>query len=53
MFRHCREQDRSNQIIGAIKDTINKGTTLPPKSPYGDGTAAEKIVKILKEELTV
>ena len=41
-----------NSILRSIRQTLNKDTTtLPPKSPYGDGTAAEKIIEILKEEI--
>jgi UDP-N-acetylglucosamine 2-epimerase (non-hydrolysing) len=40
-----------NKALAAIKEAIKKRETLPNKSPYGDGDAAEKIVKILQKEI--
>jgi UDP-N-acetylglucosamine 2-epimerase (non-hydrolysing) len=39
------------KILGAIERTLECRRELPWKSPYGDGNAAEKIVRILNEEL--
>jgi len=39
------------KIMEAMKRTLNCRKELPEKSPYGDGTAAEKIAKIIAEEL--
>jgi UDP-N-acetylglucosamine 2-epimerase (non-hydrolysing) len=40
------------KILGAMNLTLKDPTTLPHASPYGDGKAAEKIVEIIKKELT-
>jgi UDP-N-acetylglucosamine 2-epimerase (non-hydrolysing) len=40
------------KILKAVKRTLEQQKELPEKSPYGDGNAAEKIVRIIKEELT-
>ena len=37
-------------ILTLMKKTLNERRELPKTSPYGDGTAAKKIVKILKQE---
>jgi UDP-N-acetylglucosamine 2-epimerase (non-hydrolysing) len=37
-------------ILSAMEQTLNKKSMLFKTSPYGDGTAAEKIVEILKHE---
>lgn len=43
-------------ILDAIKKTINNYKliikNIPKESPYGDGTAAKKIVNIIEEEIT-
>jgi len=39
------------EILNAIIRNMGKAKKLPTTSPYGDGNAAEKIVKILREEL--
>lgn len=39
------------KILKSVKETLEKRRRLPTTSPYGDGKAAEKIVKIIKEEL--
>jgi len=36
-------------IIAAMEDVLHQKNQLPHSSPYGDGTAAKKIVKILIE----
>ncbi len=36
-------------IIAAMEETLHQKNKLPHSSPYGDGTAAKKIVKILIE----
>jgi UDP-N-acetylglucosamine 2-epimerase (non-hydrolysing) len=40
------------KILKAMKRTLEQQKELPEKPPYGDGNAAEKIVRIIKEELT-
>jgi len=37
-------------ILVAMEQTINEKSRLPKKSPYGDGTAAQKIVQILTQK---
>jgi UDP-N-acetylglucosamine 2-epimerase (non-hydrolysing) len=37
------------RIIDAMKRILKHPKELPRKSPYGDGNAAEKIAKIIKE----
>ncbi len=37
------------RIIAAMEQTLRKRDELPRFSPYGDGTAAKRIVKILME----
>ncbi len=39
------------KILTAIKRTMENRKELPEASPYGDGNAAEKIVRIINEEL--
>jgi UDP-N-acetylglucosamine 2-epimerase (non-hydrolysing) len=39
-------------IIKAMKETLNRNEKLPDISPYGDGTAAEKILRIVRKELS-
>ncbi|TRO52892.1 UDP-N-acetylglucosamine 2-epimerase (non-hydrolyzing) [Candidatus Bathyarchaeota archaeon] len=38
-------------ILAAIDDTIDKRRQLPKESPFGNGDAAEKIVRVLRDEL--
>jgi UDP-N-acetylglucosamine 2-epimerase (non-hydrolysing) len=40
-----------NRILAAIKEALGKDEELPIVSPYGDGTAARKTVKIIKKDL--
>jgi UDP-N-acetylglucosamine 2-epimerase (non-hydrolysing) len=40
-------------ILETMKKALKNWKKLPEKSPYGDGNAAEKIVKIVKKEMTV
>ena len=42
--------ERDN-ILRAMKKTLEDRKVLPEKSPYGNGDAAEKIVRIMKEEI--
>ena len=42
--------ERDN-ILRAMKKTLEDRKVLPEKSPYGNGDAAEKIVRIIKEEI--
>jgi len=37
-------------IVAMIEKTMNERIELPDQSPYGDGTAAKKIVKVLMQE---
>jgi len=39
------------KILKAMERTLKKREELPAKSPYGNGKAAEKIVKILNKDL--
>ncbi len=40
-----------NKALAAIKEATTKRAELPSKSPYGNGDAAEKIVKIIQKEI--
>lgn len=37
-----------NNILKAIKDSLDKSPNLPLTSPFGDGRASEKIVKLIE-----
>jgi len=39
------------KMLEAMERTLKQRKELPAKSPYGDGNAAEKIVRTIKEEL--
>jgi len=39
------------KIVDAMNRLLTRQKQLPMQSPYGDGSAAEKIVRIIKEEL--
>jgi len=39
------------KILEAMEKTLRQQRELPERSPYGDGNAAEKITKIITEEL--
>jgi len=39
------------KILAAMKRTLENRKELPKTSPYGDGNASEKIVRIINEEL--
>jgi UDP-N-acetylglucosamine 2-epimerase (non-hydrolysing) len=39
------------KILKAMEATLKHRKMLPEKSPYGDGNAAERIVRIIREEL--
>jgi len=41
------------KILKAMQETIANNKTLPKASPYGNGKTAEKIVKILKNNLQI
>ena len=43
---------KKQKILEAMTRTLEKRKELPAKSPYGNGNAAEKIVRIIKKELT-
>jgi len=40
---------KKNNIIAAMKQTLNEKHEFPQRSPYGDGTSGELIVKILRK----
>jgi len=40
-----------HKILEAMERTLEHPKELPEKSPYGDGNAAEKIARVIKEEL--
>jgi UDP-N-acetylglucosamine 2-epimerase (non-hydrolysing) len=40
-----------NNTLAAIKEAISKREDLSRESPYGNGDAAEKIVKIIQNEV--
>jgi UDP-N-acetylglucosamine 2-epimerase (non-hydrolysing) len=42
-----------NKIIRAMERMLDCPKEMPEKSPYGDGKAAEKIVKVIEEELVI
>ena len=42
-----------HEILRAMERTLDNPKELPEKSPYGDGKAAEKIVKVIEEELVL
>jgi len=42
---------QKQKILESIKKTLKRQNNLPATSPYGDGNAAEKIVRIIREEL--
>jgi UDP-N-acetylglucosamine 2-epimerase (non-hydrolysing) len=44
---------KKRAILEAIKKALNNRKKLPEISPYGDGNAAEKIVKTVKEEMSI
>ncbi len=39
----------SNKILAAIHDAVREKVELPHVSPFGDGTAAEKTIEIIKK----
>lgn len=41
------------KILEAMEKIMTHRKELPEKSPYGDGKASEKIVKIIREELAI
>jgi len=41
---------KKNKIKKAMERTLDNSKELPQKSPYGDGKAAERIVKIIEKE---
>ncbi|MEM3577677.1 MAG: UDP-N-acetylglucosamine 2-epimerase (non-hydrolyzing) [Candidatus Bathyarchaeia archaeon] len=44
---------KKEEIISGITRTLEHPKPLPKRSPYGDGKAAEKIAKIIKEEMAL
>jgi UDP-N-acetylglucosamine 2-epimerase (non-hydrolysing) len=40
-------------ILEAMEDALNRSIKLPNKTPYGDGSAGERIVGILEKELSL
>ena len=41
----------ANVILSAIEEALEKKTELPSVSPFGDGSAAQKTIEILKKSL--
>jgi UDP-N-acetylglucosamine 2-epimerase (non-hydrolysing) len=41
------------ETLMAINEALTKHQDLPKMSPYGNGDAAEKIVRIIQDEFTV
>jgi len=41
------------KILDAMERTLENRKRFPEKSPYGDGNAAEKIVQIIREEVSL
>ncbi|HLC00645.1 MAG TPA: UDP-N-acetylglucosamine 2-epimerase (non-hydrolyzing) [Candidatus Bathyarchaeia archaeon] len=39
-----------DKVLDAVKKAVSQRTKLPSESPFGDGTAAKKIVKIIQKE---
>jgi UDP-N-acetylglucosamine 2-epimerase (non-hydrolysing) len=39
------------KALKAIESVVTRRRKLPTESPFGDGTAAEKIVKIIQSEI--
>jgi len=39
-------------ILAAIEQVLERKSRLPVVSPYGDGTAAQEIVKVVMEEIS-
>ena len=42
-----------NKILAAMKEAVEKEAELPSASPFGDGTAAEKTVEIIKKNFVL
>jgi len=42
---------KKDKILSATNETLSRKVTLPVKSPFGNGDAGEKIVRIAMEEL--
>ena len=40
-----------NKILKAMEQTLDRKGSLPKTSPYGNGTAASKIIEILTREV--
>src|SRR3990172_3992545 len=40
------------KVLEAVKKAVSQQKALPHKSPFGDGTAAEKTVKIIQQEFS-
>lgn len=38
-------------ILKALSESLNENSNLPSNSPFGDGKASQRIVKIIKEEI--
>jgi len=38
-------------VLEAVENLVAQQKELPNESPFGDGKAAERIVKIIKQEL--
>jgi UDP-N-acetylglucosamine 2-epimerase (non-hydrolysing) len=42
---------KKESILSGVKKILNEKHALPTVSPYGDGTAAKKIVEILRHNI--
>ncbi len=42
---------KKGEILSAIHSVLKNKTKLPPQSPFGDGKAAERIVKIIEDSV--
>lgn len=42
---------KKERIISELRETLNRKENIPRHSPFGDGSASEKIAKIVKERL--
>lgn len=42
---------KKDRVLKAMRDVVSRCKKLPNRSPFGDGTAAEKIVSIIRQEL--
>jgi hypothetical protein len=41
--------EQTNKILAAINDAVREEVELPYASPFGDGTATQKTIEIIKK----